>query len=273
MTPKSKALARVLLQIGLTAPSNRADHRNTWSFILLALRCWLSEFCAIATTTRKTRHMIGQSVNNNLCDSNFREARRNFPHDPTYLHIATDYASFAPLRILQRPRSKRQSRQRDLTEAKMGQTSERLSDDSARSVPAAPATNTIANLFDPKEAAAALTWWRIYGSQVPKASASADGRAKAAFAFAMQQQERMRAALARMQSELYELVQHAVAVHDSLPGTQFESEIGRNVAERDGQLKALNTTMWLCFAFLMYLRKGGGVPVDEEVEVDVWSDV
>ncbi|KAK8157042.1 hypothetical protein BC567DRAFT_267060 [Phyllosticta citribraziliensis] len=169
----------------------------------------------------------------------------------------------------------------------MGQTSERLSDDSARSVvspvrdpkqrhsrqPAAPATNTIANLFDPKEAAAALTWWRIYGSQVPKASASADGRAKAAFAFAMQQQERMRAALARMQSELYELVQHAVAVHDSLPGTQFESEIGRNVAERDGQLKALNTTMWLCFAFLMYLRKGGGVPVDEEVEVDVWSDV
>ncbi|KAK8156073.1 hypothetical protein BKA80DRAFT_303938 [Phyllosticta citrichinensis] len=201
--------------------------------------------------------MIGQSVNNNLRDSNFREARRNFPNAPTYLHIAIDDASSASSRILQRLRSKRSNCQRDLPKSNMGQTSERLSDDSARSV----------------ESAAALTWWRVYGSQIPKSSASADGRAKAASAFAMQQQECMRAALARMQSELYELVQHAVAVHDSLPGTQFESEIGRNVAERDGQLKALNTTMWLCFAFLMYLRKGGGVPVDEEVEVDVGSDV
>ncbi|KAK7615287.1 hypothetical protein JOL62DRAFT_600554 [Phyllosticta paracitricarpa] len=218
----------------------------------------------IATTIRKRLQLIGPRANNNLCDSNFHEARRNLPRAPTSSLIAAYGASGFARRT---PRVScsavldSQFSLCELTNAKMMQTQEGLRNESLREI----------------ETEAAQTWWRIYGSQVPKYHHSAHGRAKAAFAFAMAQQEHMRAALARMQSELHELVQRAIAAHESLPGSEFEGEIMRNVEERDGHLRALNTTMWLCFAFLMYLRRGGGVLADEEEvvgkDVDVWSDV
>ncbi|KAK7529073.1 uncharacterized protein IWZ02DRAFT_429610 [Phyllosticta citriasiana] len=213
---------------------------------------------------RKRRQLIGPRANNNLCDSNFHEARRNLPRAPTSSLIAAYGASAFARRAPRVSCSAVLDSQFSLCElanAKMMQTQEGLRNESLRAI----------------ETEAAQTWWRIYGSKVPKYHHSAHGRAKAAFAFAMAQQEHMRAALARMQSELHELVHRAIAAHESLPGSEFEREIMRNVEERDGHLSALNTTMWLCFAFLMYLRRGDGVLADEEVvvgkDVDVQSDV